>query len=78
MALNSDDVQSFLGNTDARRDWGERSPFGSDSGHVGRVWIDGVLVVYDLMDVPMWLATVLEAQDEDGNTKLDEPRQAIA
>lgn len=39
----------------------------SDSGAVGRAWIDGTLVVYDLEDTPSWLQTVLDGRDEDGN-----------
>jgi hypothetical protein len=81
MALNVDDVQSFLGGTDGE----DRSEFRSDSGYVGRCWIDGTLVVYDLMDVPMWLAAVLKRRDEladdeayDGDTDLAEPRVALA
>lgn len=63
MAINPDDIQSYLGA-------GERPfDFGSDSGNVGRSWIDGVLVVYDPDDCPKWLADALAlAQQEDGNT----------
>jgi hypothetical protein len=48
---------------------------GSDSGNVGRAAIDGALVVYDLEDPPYWLVPVLEARDEDGNTKPATPRR---
>jgi hypothetical protein len=72
MALNVDDIQTFLGSDDSAR-----SQFRSESGSVGRAWIDGVLVVYDLADAPAWLVTVLDAQDEDGNTTLDKPRAAV-
>jgi hypothetical protein len=63
MAVNVADIQKFLGADD-----GERSEFGSDSGRVGRSWIDGTLVVYDPEDCPKWLADVLARQNEDGDT----------
>ena len=73
MAINEDDIQAFLGSDD-----GDRSTFRSDSGAVGRAWIDGALVVYDLEDCPQWLANALKAQDENGRTRLAEPRVAVA
>jgi len=72
MAINEKDIQIYLGSDEKPFD------FRSDSGHVGRAWVDGVLVIYDLMDVPLWLATALDARDDDGNTELDKPRVAIA
>jgi hypothetical protein len=63
MAINVEDIQNFLGSED-----GERSTFRSNSGYVGRSWIDGALVVYDPEDCPKWLADALKSQDEDGNT----------
>lgn len=62
MAINEDDIQAFLGAEKREHD------FGSDSGRVGRAWIDGVLVVYDPEDCPKWLADALHMEDEDGNT----------
>jgi hypothetical protein len=32
----------------------------SDSGAVGRIDLDGTLVVYDLEDVPQWLQPLIE------------------
>ena len=74
MAINVDDVQAYLGASPEERSM----DFDTDSGYVGRAWVDGVLVVYDLMDVPQWLATVLDARDDDGDTVLDQPRVAVA
>lgn len=44
----------------------------SDSGGIGRAWIDGALVVYDLEDPPIWFAPVLDLSEEseDGNTDI--------
>jgi len=36
---------------------------------IGRAWIDGVLVVWDLDDPPGWLDVVLAQRDEDGNVE---------
>jgi hypothetical protein len=69
MALIEEDIQKFLGGDDS-----ERSEFRSDSGSVGRASIDGVLVIYDLDDIPAWFAGALRVCDEDGNTGLAEPR----
>jgi hypothetical protein len=76
MALNEDWVQSLLKYEATLEAPGDATD-GSDSGEIGRAWIDGVLVVYDLQDVPAWLAVALDARDEDGNTALDRPRVAV-
>jgi hypothetical protein len=68
MALIEEDVQKFLGGDT------DRAEFRSDSGSVGRASIDGVLVIYDLDDIPAWFAGALRVRDEDGNTGLAEPR----
>jgi hypothetical protein len=71
MALNEDWVQKLLRYDvtleaiDGEGNYGG-SEF-SDSGNVGRAWIDGCLVVYDLEDPPFWLAAVQTCLDEDGN-----------
>ena len=70
MALNGDWVQDLL----AYKDTLAPPEFiqGSDSGGIGRAWIDGALVVYDLEDPPVWLAPVLDAsmRDENGDTHI--------
>lgn len=38
------------------------------AGSIGRAIIDNALVIYDLDEPPAWLAPVLAARDEDGNT----------
>lgn len=69
MALNKVDVQNFLGADDDGR-----SNFHSDSGDVGRASIDGVLVIYDLNDIPAWFAGALKVANDDGDTPIAEPR----
>ena len=70
MAINEDDIQAFLGGTDdtSLSNNTFRSRFRSDSGNVGRSWIDGTVVIYDPEDCPKWLADVFKQADEDGNT----------
>ena len=41
----------------------------SESGHISRAAIDGVLVIYDFEDTPIWLQQVLDDRDEDGNVE---------
>lgn len=80
MALNEIWVQELLAyekTLEARDGKNYGGPKFSDSGSVGRAWIDGTIVVYDLDDAPAWLAEVLAARDEDGNTDLAEPRVAV-
>ena len=77
MALNEDWIQKLLYYeatlAPVSQGWGS-----SDSGEVGRAWIDGCLVVYDLQDVPLWLAEALKARDDDGNTTMGMERTAMA
>lgn len=61
MALDPDWVQDLLEHKVTLR------AGDSDSGEIGRAWIDGTLVVWDLQDPPRWLETVLEGRDDDGN-----------
>lgn len=70
MAINEEDIQRFLGSEDDTLEAGHtfRSRFGSDSGRVGRSWIDGTVVIYDPEDCPAWLNDVFKQADEDGNT----------
>jgi hypothetical protein len=80
MALNEDWVQELLTykvTLEARDGKNYGGPKFSDSGEIGRAWVDGVLVVYDLSDAPAWLGEVLEARDDDGNTSRAEPRVAV-
>lgn len=42
----------------------------NDNKGVGRAWVDGALVVYDLDDIPVWLEPVLNARDADGCTTI--------
>ena len=76
MALKDDWVQSLF-NYEVTLEAPGNATDGSDSGEIGRTWIDGVLVIYDLRDVPAWLVMALDARDEDGNTQLDQPRAAV-
>lgn len=76
MALKDDWVQSLFKYEVTLEAPGDTSD-ATDSGEIGRAWVDGVLVVYDLQDVPQWLAVVLDARDDDGNTALDKPRVAV-
>jgi hypothetical protein len=68
MALNADWVQALLKYEvtltppDQERDPGYP---GSESHCIGRAWIDGALVVYDLEDPPKWLIPVLNERDDD-------------
>lgn len=77
MALNEDWVQSLF-NYEVTLEAPATATDATDSGGIGRTWVDGVLVVYDLQDVPAWLVTVLDARDEDGVTQLDQPRASVA
>lgn len=73
MALCDDWVQSLL-TYEVTLESPADSQMATDSGNIGRCWIDGVLVVYDLEDIPAWLAKALADQDEDGQTTMAEPR----
>lgn len=66
MALNDKWVQELLKYNVTLK---PPSYSGSDSGAIGRVWIDGTLVVYDLEDCPKWLQDILDQRDEDGNVE---------
>lgn len=76
MALNDDWAQELLTCVVTLEAPSDKR--GTDSGEIGRAWVDGTLVVYDLQDVPAWLAPVLEARDEDGNTELADPRVPVS
>jgi hypothetical protein len=68
MALNVNWVQGLLSYTHDLSAPDNEPGIYTDSGYVGRAWIDGALVVYDPEDCPAWLAEVLTQRDEDGNT----------
>ena len=65
MALNDKWVQSLLG-YEKTLELPDCYP-GSDSGHIGRAYVDGILVIYDIEDIPLWLMKVLDNLDENGN-----------
>lgn len=65
--IPSDRLQQLISRKDGQeaQDWCDKFNYSE-----GWALIDGALVIYDLSNPPAWLAPVLDAQDEDGNTEI--------